>query len=91
MPAMRPGSFIGAQVARSNGETVSFENVGVATVCLSGFHDEQGGWTGAGAVLSGSPASAYMTAGSFAPAPIEVGAGETVRVEFTFDDAYRIP
>ena len=91
MPAMRPGSFIGAQVARSNGETVSFENVGAATVYLSGFHDEQGGWTGAGAVPSGSPASAYVAAGSFAPAPIEVGAGETVKVEFTFDDAYRMP
>ena len=62
-----------------------------AAVYLSWFYDEQGGWTGITPVPSGSPAGAYDAAGSFAPSPIEVGAGETVRVEFTFNDPSRIP
>jgi hypothetical protein len=42
-------------------------------------------------VPSGSPAGAYVAAGSFAPSPIGAGAGETVQVEFTFNDLFRIP
>ena len=88
---MQLDNLIGGQVATSNGATPTFENVGAATVYLSGFYDEQGGWTGTTAVPSGSPAGAYIADGSFAPSPIEVGAGETVQVEFTFNDLFRIP
>jgi hypothetical protein len=88
---MQPDNLIGGQIATSNGATVSFENVGATTVYLSGFHDEQGGWTGTTPVPSGSPAGAYLAPGSFAPSPIEVGAGETAQVEFTFNDLFRIP
>ena len=70
---------------------MSFGNVGAATVYLSGFYDEQGGWTGTTPVPSGSPAGAYLAPGSFAPSPIEVAAGETVQVDFTFNDLFRIP
>ena len=88
---MQPDNLIGGQIATSNGATVSFENVGATTVYLSGFHDEQGGWTGTTPVPSGSPAGAYLAPGSSTPSPIEVGAGETVQVEFTFNDLFRIP
>jgi hypothetical protein len=88
---MQPDNLIGGQIATANGATVTFENVGAATVYLSGFYDEQGGWTGTTAVPSGSPAGAYVAEGSFAPSPIEVGAGETAQVEFTFNDLFRIP
>jgi hypothetical protein len=88
---MQADNIIGAQIVTSNGETVSFENVGVATIYLSGFYDEQGGWTGTTPVPSGSPAGAYIADGSFAPSPIEVGAGETVQVDFTFNDLFRMP
>ena len=88
---MQPDNIIGAQIVTSNGEAVSFENVGAATVYLSGFYDEQGGWTGTTPVPSGSPAGAYLAPGSFAPSPIEVAAGETVQVDFTFNDLFRIP
>ena len=88
---MQPDDIIGAQIVTSNSATVTFENVGAATVYLSGFYDEQGGWTGTTPVPSGSPAGAYIADGSFAPSPIEVGAGETAQVEFTFNDLFRIP
>jgi hypothetical protein len=88
---MQAGNIIATQIVSSSGDTASFENVGAATVYLTAFYDQQGGWTGTTAVPSGSPAGAYVEAGSFAPAPIEVGAGETVRVEFTFDDTFRMP
>ena len=61
-----------------------------AAVYLSGFYDEQGGWTGITPVPSGSPAGAYVAVRSRRP-PIEVGAGETAQVEFTFNDLSRIP
>ena len=88
---MQPDNIIGAQIVTSNGATVSFGNVGAAAVYLSGFYDEQGGWTGTTPVPAGSPAGAYIADGSFAPSPIEVGAGETAQVEFTFNDLFRIP
>ena len=88
---MQLDNILGAQIVTSNGDTVSFENVGAATVYLSGFYDEQGGWTGTTPVPSGSPAGAYIADGSFAPSPIAVGAGETAQVDFTFNDLFRIP
>ena len=90
-PAIEPGSVLAAQLATANGATVVFQNVGAATVYLSGLYDEQGGWTGTTTVPSGSPAAAYVSPGSFVPAPIEVAEGATVQVEFTFDDAFRVP
>ena len=87
----QPESIIGAQIATANGATVSFENVSAATVYLSALYDEQGGWNGTTAVPSGSPAGAYAAPGSFAPAAIAVAAGETVQVNLTFDDAFRMP
>ena len=88
---LQPANIIGAQVATANDQTVAFDNVGAATVYLSALYDEQGGWTGTTAVPSGSPAGAYVDPGSVTPAPIEVGAGDTVRVELAFDDAFRLP
>ena len=90
-PTLQPDTIIGTQIATSNGQTVSFDNVGAATVYLSALYDQQGGWTGTTAVPSGSPAGAYVEAGSVAPIPITVGAGETAQVEFTFNDAFRMP
>lgn len=88
---MQPENVIGTQIVTANGETATFENVGAATVYVSAFYDEQGGWNPAAPVPSGSPAGAYVAAGSFAPSPIAVGAGETAQVELVFDDAFRIP
>lgn len=88
---MQPDNIIGTQIVTANGETATFENVGAATVYVSAFYDEQGGWNPATSVPSGSPAGAYVAAGSFAPSPIAVGAGETAQVELVFDDAFRIP
>ena len=88
---MQPDNIIGTQIVTANGETATFENVGAATVYVSAFYDEQGGWNPATSVPSGSPAGAYVAAGSFAPSPIEVDAGGTAQVELVFDDAFRIP
>ena len=88
---MQPDNIIGTQIVTSNGATATFENVGAATVYVSAFYDEQGGWNPAAPVPSGSPAGAYVAAGSFAPSPVAVGAGETAQVDLVFDDAFRIP
>ena len=88
---MQPDNIIGTQIVTANGETATFENVAAAAVYVSAFYDEQGGWNPAAPVPSGSPAGAYVAAGSFAPSPIAVGAGETAQVELVFDDAFRIP
>lgn len=88
---MRPDNVIGAQVVTANGETATFENVGAATVYVSAFYDEQGGWNPTTPVPSGSPAGAYVAAGSFAPSPIELGAGGTAQVDLAFDDVFRLP
>lgn len=88
---MQPESIVGAQVATANGATVSFPNVAAATVYMTAFYDEQGGWDPTTAVPSGSPAGSYVSPGTFTPAPIDVGAGETVQVDLTFADAFRMP
>ena len=88
---MQPENIVGAQVATANGATVSFPTVAAATVYMTAFYDEQGGWDPTTPVPSGSPAGSYVSPGSFTPAPIEVGAGETVQVGLTFNDAFRMP
>ena len=72
------------------GGTVSFENLRAATVYLSAVYDEQGGWDAASVLPSGTPAGTYADANG-APSAIEVGDGETVEIEFSFDDAFRLP
>lgn len=80
----------GAQVTE-NGGAATITGLSASTVYLTGIFDAQGGWTGVTAVPSGSPAGVYSANAYGAPGPIEVGAGETVEVEFVFTDAFRMP
>ena len=82
---------IANQVVQENGATVSLENLSSATVYLTALYDAQGGWTGVTAVPSGTPAGVYSTDEFGAPTAIAVGDGQTVDVEFTFDDTFRMP
>ena len=77
------------EVVQENGATVSFENLSASTVYLSGLYDEQGGWDALSAPPSGTPAGGYADA-SGAPSAIAVGDGQTVEIEFSFDDAFRL-
>ena len=81
---------IDTQVVTENGGSASFGNVPASPVYVTALYDEQGGWDGLSAP-SGMPASTYSTDGYGAPAAIEVGDGQTVEVEVTFDDAFRLP
>ena len=81
---------IGAQIVTENGQTVEFPNVAASPVYLSALFDVNGGWDGVSAVPSGSPAATWQP-GQFAPTPIELVAGETVDLEFSFDAAFRMP
>lgn len=78
------------EVVQENGATVLFENLSASTLLLSGLYDEQGGWDAQSAPPSGTPAGAYGTDASGAPSAI-VGDGQTVEIEFSFDDAFRLP
>ena len=82
---------IANQVVQESGATVSLENLSSATVYLTALYDAQGGWTGVTAVPSGTPAGVYSTSEFGAPSAIAVGDGQTVDVEFTFDDTFRMP
>ena len=85
-----PTAILAQEVVRENGATVSFENLSATTVYLSAVYDEQGGWDAASMLPSGTPAGAYADANG-APSAIEVGDGQTVEIEFSFDDAFRLP
>ena len=76
---------------QENGATVLFENLSAATVYLSAVYDEQGGWDGRSAPPSGTPAGVYNPDANGAPGAIAVGEGQTVEIEFSFDDAFRVP
>jgi len=90
-PDMQGGALpVGAQILTENGDTVSFENLSASPVYVSALYDEQGGWDVFSAAPSGSPAAAYVSAGGFAAAPIELADGENA-VELTFNDAFRMP
>lgn len=80
----------GAQVTE-NGGVATITGLSASTVYLTALYDAQGGWTGLTAVPSGTPAGVYSPNAYGAPGPIEVGAGETVEVEFVFNDAFRMP
>lgn len=81
---------VGAQVATENGQTVEFSNITAFPVYLSAVFDSNGGWDGLSAVPSGSPAATWRPL-QFTPTPIELAAGETVDLEFSFNAAYRMP
>lgn len=81
---------IDAQVATENGQTVEFSNVTASPVYLSALFDISGGWDGLSAAPSGSPAAMWQPLQA-APTPIELPAGETVDLEFSFNDAFRMP
>lgn len=82
---------IATQVVGENGGTVSF-TVHTSPVCLAALYDEQGGDSlTTGVVPSGMPAAVYNPDGVGNPGAIEVRAGQTVDVAFTFDDAFRMP
>ena len=82
---------IGGAQATENGGAATITGLSASTVYLTGIFDAQGGWTGVTAVPSGSPAGVYSPNAYGAPGPIELGAGETVEVEFVFTDAFRMP
>jgi len=77
-------------IATANGETVTVENVTASTVYLGAEYDEKGGWDGQGSSPSGSPAATYMP-GAWPPTGVQLEPGQAVEIEFSFDDAYRMP
>lgn len=81
---------IGAQIVTENGQTVEFPNIAASPVYLSALFDVNGGWDGLSAVPSGSPAATWRPLQP-TPTPIEITAGETVDLEFSFDAAFRMP
>lgn len=81
---------LAAAVAQENGAMVSFENLTASPVYVTALY-VQGGWDQLSPPPSGSPAGAYTTDATGAPGAIELGDGETVEVELTFDDAFRLP
>ncbi len=81
---------IAAAVAQENGATVSFDNLTASPVYVTALY-VQGGWDQVSTPPSGSPAGAYSSDAAGAPGAIEVAAGETVEVELTFNDAFRLP
>ena len=75
-PNMQGGAIpVATAVAAKNSDVVSFENLTASTVYLSALYDEKGGWDGASAVPSGTPAGVHSTDTYGAPSPIEVGDG----------------
>ena len=90
-PNLQGGAIpIGTAVATKNGDSVMFEDLTASTVYVSGLYDEEGGWTGTTAPPSGTPAGMY-TADGFTPSAIEVGDGQTVEIDFSFNDGFRMP
>ncbi len=81
---------IAAQIATENGQTVEFANVTTSPVYLSALFDSNGGWDGLSAVPPGSPAATWRPLQP-TPTPIELPAGATVDLEFSFDAAFRMP
>ena len=77
-------------IATANGETFTVENVTASTVYLGAEYDEKGGWDGQGSSPSGSPAATYMP-GAWPPTAVQLEPGQAVEIEFSFDDAYRMP
>ncbi len=79
------------EVVQENGATVSFENLTASTVYVTAVYDNQGGWDALSPLPSGTPVGTYNADASGAPGAIAVGDGQTVEVEFSFDDAFGLP
>ena len=91
-PNMAGGAIpIGQQVVTENGDVASFENLTASTVYVAALYDEKGDWDGASAPPSGMPAGVHSTDPTGAPSAIEVGDRQTVELEFSFSDAFRLP
>mgnify|MGYP003712823167 CR=1 FL=1 len=78
------------EVVQENGATVSFSNLDSSPVYVAALY-VRGGWDQLSAVPSGSPAGSHSTDGFGTPAAIELQDGQTVEIEFSFDDAFRMP
>lgn len=90
-PNIQGGAFpIGDQVVVENGGVASFENLSASTIYLTAIY-VPGGWDQASAPPSGSSMGIYNPDASFAPGAVEVGDGQTVEVEFSFDDTILMP
>lgn len=90
-PNVQSGAVpIGAQVVTENGGVASLENLSASTVYLTVIY-VPGGWDQASAPPSGSSIGIYNPEGGFAPGAIEVGDGQTVEVELSFDDTILMP
>ncbi len=73
----------------SNGGTVTFADVKKSPAYVSAVFDAKGTWDLAGPPPDGSPLGLYMkTPGQ--PEPIEIKAGKTVTIEFSFDDSIKM-
>ena len=79
------------EVVQENGATVTFENLTASPVYLVAFYDAQGGLDYRTALPSGTPLGVYGADAYGAPSAIEVGDGQTVEIEFSFDDTIRMP
>ncbi len=90
-PNVQGGAFpIGGQVVTENGGVASFENLSASTIYLTAIY-VPGGWDQASAPPSGSSIGVYNPDASFAPGAVEVGDGQTVEVELSFDDTILMP
>ena len=90
-PNIQGGAFpIGGQVVVENGGVASFENLSAATIYLTALY-VPGGWDQVSAPPSGTSVGVYNPDAGFAPGAVEVGDGETVEVELSFDDTILLP
>jgi len=90
-PNIQGGAFpIGGQVVVENGGVASFENLLAATIYLTALY-VPGGWDQASARPSGTSVGVYNPDAGFAPGAVEVGDGETVELELSFDDTILLP
>ena len=91
-PNMQGGAIpIAQQTVVKNGDSVSFENLTASTVYLVAIYDTAGGWDAMSVPPSGSVAGVYNPDALGSPGGIEVGDGQAVELDFTFDDAFRMP
>ena len=82
---------IGSMSASAKDETVVFSDVSGSPVYVVATYDPTGGYDGqSGPPPSGSSMGMYMkTPGT--PEPVKIEPGETVQIELTFDDSFKMP
>ncbi len=91
-PNLQGGSIpIAQQIVVKNGESISFDNLTASTVYLAALYDTTGGWDAQSVPPSGTAAGVYNPDAVGSPGAIEVDDGQTVELDFTFDDAFRMP